>query len=440
MYSADLNHPDKTLQEKLTFLFTLSKGKTVDLGFRKPFTDLLKALGQPQNHLPPIIHVAGTNGKGSVIATMRAILEENGKRVHIYTSPHLKRFNERICLAGKELSDEELEKYIDESVQLNGSGEITFFEITTALAMAAFSRNPADILFLETGLGGRLDCTNVIEKPLASVITTISRDHTEFLGETLEEIAGEKAGIIKPDCPVILGYQRPEKEIVKEVIRKKAEESCSPLYTAGKEWSCEKEGDSMRFKMSDTNMLLSLPSLSGDHQILNAGAALAALKITGQLPEDPEIISKALTKIRWPGRLQKLDKGSSFSRTIPENWEIYVDGGHNDSAGEILASHIKNWKKESDTPVYVILGMLKKKNPDLFLSALLPEVDSAYAVTIPCAPGESWSPELLSEKTERKIYPLSGKTPEEWLQALFRNKKPGKILVCGSIYLAGDML
>jgi dihydrofolate synthase/folylpolyglutamate synthase len=365
---------------------------------------------------------------------MRSVLEESGNSVHSYTSPHLRRFNERIYLAGKEIDDGVLENLVNEARVLNENRAVTFFEITTALAFAAFSRTPADVLLLETGLGGRLDCTNVVEKPLACVITTVSYDHTDFLGESIEEIAAEKAGIIKPGVPVILGYQAIEQERIYKTVAAKAEECNAPLFVAGKDWECKGDGDVMRFSFGETEMLLPLPNLAGAHQIDNAGAALAALKVSGLLPEDSSVISSALQKIRWPARLQLIN-GGPIDDLIPSGWEVYVDGGHNDTAGMILANQINSWKEYDGRPVYAVIGMLKKKNPAPFLNSLLSVVDGAYAIRIPSASDECWQPEELEIPT------LPGNTAREFLQNFFAvAHEPGRLLICGSIYLAGDVL
>ncbi len=443
MHQADLHHPRQSLEEKLQHLYRLNRDKTVDLGFRKPFINLLEAFGNPHLKLPPTIHIAGTNGKGSVLATIRSILEADGKRVHAYTSPHLQRFNERIYLTGQEIDDQALEDLVDEALRLNAGGTVTFFEIATALSMAAFSRTQADVLLLETGLGGRLDCTNVVEKPLVSVITTISYDHTEFLGNTIEQIASEKAGIIKQGIPVVLGPQAIEQEKITNTVARKAHESCSSLFTAGKEWSCEALDQKMIYNFPGKELVVPLPNLEGSYQIGNAGTALMALQVSGLLPTNTEKISTALRNIHWPGRLQLLDKGP-LSSIIPQGWDVYVDGGHNDSAGIALAEQTRKWKSSDNRPVHVILGMLRKKDPSLFLEALLQNVDTAWAVSIPCAKDESWTPaelERIMANIKTPVRSLEGQNVEEWLTRFFNaHKDPGRLLICGSIYLAGDVL
>ncbi len=440
MHQADLHHPVASLEDKLQYIYTLNRDKSVDLGFRKPFTDLLEAFGNPHLALPPVIHVAGTNGKGSTIAYMRSILELSGKRVHVYTSPHLRRFNERIRLAGREISDLQLEALLDEAIALNNNGKVTFFEITTALALAAFSRTPGDVLLLETGLGGRLDCTNVVEKPLACVITTISYDHTEFLGESIGEIASEKAGIIKKGVPVVLGYQIVEGETVKGVISGKARTTGAEVHAAGEDWGCVREGQGIRFTFQKTSIELPLPTLAGEHQIGNAGAALAALKVAGLLPQNARVTAEGLRKAVWPGRLQKIE-GGPLGGIIPSGWQVYVDGGHNDSAAMVLARQVEKWKSQDGLPAYMIFGMLAKKNPELFLKALLPVLDGAYAVRIPSAAFECLNPDGFDGFAGGIIKALPGNEAGDWLEAFFAEKEgPGRLLICGSIYLAGDVL
>jgi dihydrofolate synthase/folylpolyglutamate synthase len=441
MHKADLCHPGHALERKLVHLYSLNRDRSIDLGFREPYIKLLEAFKNPQEYLPPVFHVAGTNGKGSVVAVLRSILEAGGLRAHAYTSPHLRRFNERVYLSGNYIDDEYLENLIDEAIELNSGRAVTFFEITTALAFAAFSRNPADFLLLETGLGGRLDCTNIVDDPLASIITQISYDHVEYLGKTISAIAGEKAGIIKPGRPVILGYQdhRFEAEVT-EAVNKTAERMHSPVYMAGRDWSCIESSGKIRFIFDGRTTVYPRPSLHGKHQIENAGAALAALEVSMRHKPGEEQKCKGLNKIIWPGRLQEITDGP-LRRIIPGGWEVYIDGGHNENAALSLAGHIEEWKKESGRPVHLIVGMLRKKDPSSFLDILVPAVSSANAVCIPCAPEEAWHPEELKNISGLEICCLEGNSVEEWMQAFFRRHMlPGKLLICGSVYLAGDVL
>ena len=266
MYTSDLKHHDQTLEEKLHTLYTLNRDKKIDLSFRPPYLDLLRNFGNPHLNLPPMIHVAGTNGKGSIIAILRNILETAGYKVHAYTSPHLQTFNERIYLAGQNITDHHLENLIDEAITHNENQDVTFFEITTALAFAAFSQTPADVLLLEVGLGGRLDCTNVIKAPIISIINTVSYDHQEHLGETLPQIAAEKAGIIKQETPCILGPQNPD---TTDVFAKIAAEKKAPLYKHGTEWDIKQNSQTIEFTWQCATEIYPKPGLTGPHQIQN---------------------------------------------------------------------------------------------------------------------------------------------------------------------------
>lgn len=437
MYAADLKHPDKTLEQKLHALYGLSRNKKIDLSFRPPYLELLQKFGNPHLALPPAIHVAGTNGKGSIVVILRSILERAGYKVHAYTSPHLLRFNERIVLAGREIEDDTLEALIDEATDLNERREVTFFEITTAMAFTAFSRSKADILLLETGLGGRLDCTNVIEKPLVSIINRISYDHGEYLGETLREIAAEKAGIMKKDVPCVVGAQSGQAlaEGVMDVIKQKAGELNVPLYRAGQEWDIEPRGKGMRFSFEDEEFVSPQPSLSGHHQIENAGTAFAALSLIKEDFLIPPVARKdGLGKIKWPGRLQQI-KGGGFK--IPLLWELWFDGGHNDSAGEALAQQAKSWAEQDDKPLHIILGMKGDKDAHAFLKPLLPLIESLTVIPVPGV-GDCLEAEDLSGSD---IKPMRSENVQIAVSEILDNhEKPGRILICGSLYLAEQVL
>lgn len=443
MFQADLNHPSASLQAKLQSLFSLNRGKALDLSFRPPFLKLLEKFGNPHLHLPPVIHIAGTNGKGSTIAMLRSILQTQGYKVHVYTSPHLHHFNERIVLAGEIISDEVLEPLLDEALKLNDGADITFFEITTALAFAAFRRHPADIVLLETGLGGRLDCTNIIPAPHATVISAISYDHTEFLGHTIEDIAREKAGIIKAGAPCILGYQpllqsnnafNPAVDIIVDQARDKN----SPVYCATQDWSIESNGTMMTFKMGRYDISLPQPNLSGIHQIHNAGLALATLHILrNEFPVERSALEQGLRQVHWPARLEKLELSSCI---IPEGWEIIYDGGHNDSAGAALARQAALWKDASaPKSLHIILGMKGDKDPAAFLKDLLAFTNSLTLTSIegigtcvktvqiePLLPGHSLEflgqQDNLNDAIHRIVDHSATNT--------------GRILICGSLYLA----
>lgn len=439
MHQADLKHDKASLQQKLERLYALNRHTTIDLGFRPPYLKLLEALGNPHLNLPPTIHVAGTNGKGSIIAMLRAILEAAGYSVHTYTSPHLKKFNERIVLAGEEISDTALEALIDEVLTLNADGETTFFEITTAIAFAAFTRTHADILLLETGLGGRLDCTNVIESPLCTIINTISHDHTEFLGESLSQIASEKAGIMKTNCPCIIGAQTQEAldQNIIEIFRTRAASLGSPLLIHGSEWTVNENENSILHVSNQTEATYTKPSLQGAHQIQNFATAITCLKtIETHFPVNHEAIQKGSQCINWPARLEKIE-----SMSLNDTNELWLDGGHNDSAGVALSSQAATWDAEDSKPLHLILGMKSDKSPEAFLRPLAPHIKSITLI-----PLEGIGACLNHDTLTRVTDTLGIKPPHEaknvqnavtHIQNTYGNGI--RILTCGSLYLAEQL-
>ena len=447
MYKADLKHPSSTLQQKLEALYGLNRGAALKLSFRPSYLNLLERFGNPQDHLPPTIHVAGTNGKGSTIAMMRAMLEAGGYKVHVYTSPHLRQFNERIVLAGHEISNESLEQLIDEAIELNAGADITFFEITTAMAFAAFKRTPADVLLLEVGLGGKLDCTNIIAKPYVSIINHISMDHTEFLGNTLAEIAQEKAGIIKYETPCIVGYQgtdsgkdgtiTPMDRIVEEAVNKNA-----PLFRAGNEWSCEEDGDQMIFSFQGEHTHLPRPTLIGGHQVQNAGAALVALKVLeDKFPLTTDQIRVGLKQVVWPARLERIEKSAKLP-ALPQGWELWYDGGHNDSAGAALAQQIKRWNAERPMPTHLILGMKADKDPKAYLKDILPHLIS-LSITRVNDIGACVTATQIEPILETQALKLNGEhnNAADALKDIMTRygEAPARVIICGSLYLAENL-
>ena len=414
MYQSDLKHPSKQLEEKLYKLFTLNRDKTIDLSFRPPFLNLLKAFGNPQDNLPPVIHVAGTNGKGSIIATLKSIYQAAGYSVHTYTSPHLIRFNERIVLNGKPIDNETLESLIDEALDKNGGAQCTFFEITTAIAFAAFARTPADICLLEVGMGGRLDCTNIIEKPLATIINTIGLDHTEFLGETIEAVAGEKAGIMKAQTPCIIGAQNHDS--VYEVFESKAKQVGASLVQNG---SSLDQYDP--------------PALKGKHQEGNINAALTTIKtLQNKFSVSNDDINQGLLTTRWPARMQKLP---SAAFGFDETTSIWLDGGHNQDAGNAIAAHLKTLK--IDGKIAIILCMMKHKDPKSFTNTFINQCDELYATQIPYEPLS-----LTSQDLGKALDPINHKKANSYQDALkqLTLNPPSHILITGSLYLAGHVL
>lgn len=436
------------LAEKLKALEALHP-KKIDLTLDRVL-GLLEKLGNPHRRLPPVIHVAGTNGKGSTIAFMRAMLEAAGQHVHVYTSPHLIKFNERIRLAGALVDDATLIHVFDEIETLNAGAPITFFEITTVAAFMLFARVPADVLLLEVGLGGRLDATNVIT-PAVSVITRISMDHMEFLGDTLEKIAAEKAGIMKPGVPCVMGYQADEN--VKAVFRARAAEVGSELIEYGKDFTTQELPDGFIYRADDQTgrrvdeIKYPLPALLGAHQILNAAAAITALHIFSNLMPHtpyltPECIAHAMHTVEWPGRLQRITSGPVYEemlRTLGDRAaqvELWYDGAHNDSGAEALAEQCRRWKAEG-AEIHLVLGMLKRKDASIFGKTLAESV--ASFICMPALSGEF--------STAAELIDVLGKpvaAPTDWA-GIFGSCVPGTprrriMLVCGSLYIAPNVM
>lgn len=399
---------------------------------------LLARLGHPERRLPPTVHVAGTNGKGSTVAFLRAFAEAAGHRVHVYTSPHLVRFNERIRLAGDLIGDDDLADILEEVERANAGDPITFFEVTTAAAFLAYSRVPADLLILEVGLGGRLDATNVIDVPVVSLLTRISLDHMQFLGPTLADIAGEKAGIIKAARPAIAGRQADP--VVEQVFTDRAAALAAPLSLHGRDWSVTPTQTGFRFR--DPTRLLDLPppGLMGAHQIDNAGLAIAATAHLPMLIEE-EAIRRGLAAVEWPARLQRLTHGP-LPDLLPPGWDLFLDGGHNDSAGEVLARQLASWGADG-RPLDLVFGMLGSKRPLDFLMPLAPHVRRLRAVAIPGEPNSVTAEAAAMFAREAGIE--AGSAPDVTgavaeLAALGGDGEPARLLICGSLYLAGTVL
>jgi dihydrofolate synthase / folylpolyglutamate synthase len=436
MYRADAAHPNRTLADKLEYLYSLRGGPTIDLTIRPAYYELLERLGNPHLHLPPVIHVAGTNGKGSVIAYLKAILEADGRSVHTYTSPHLIRFNERITLAGAHISDEALEELLGEVTAATGTLPLTFFEITTALAFLAFARTPADILLLETGMGGRLDSTNVVRTPLATIVTPIGLDHCEYLGNSLEEVAAEKAGIFKTGTPCIIA---PQHDRVMRVLLNRATKLSCGFYAHDETWRIACGKDHMTFHGASGAHQLVHPGLMGPHQPFNAGTAIAALEVLeGWLPDD-ETINRGLRNVRWPGRMQKLDP-ACFDGAVPRDWEIWLDGGHNENAATVLAAQARQWQETDLKPLHLIMGMMRTKDPLAFAEKIYPFTQSLTA--LPIKNEElAWSPyEIKTRLVEKNLQCQTASSLTGALASLPGKKQPSRVLVTGSLYLAGQVL
>lgn len=414
----------------------------VELSLRPTYFDLLRHFGNPQNHLPPVFHVAGTNGKGSTCAFLRAILEAAGKRVHVYTSPHLVHFHERIRLAGQLIDEPMLVELLREVERVIAPGTISQFEATTAAAFAAFARTPADYLILETGLGGRFDATNIVAKPLASLISRISFDHREFLGDTLVKIAGEKAGIIKPGVPCFIGQQFDE--AVDAVFRTEAAKQQAKLYHFGQDWQTTRNATGFDYHDALGALALPSPALIGAHQVTNASLAIAALRHTLPNLVSPDQYAQGLRQVQWPARLQRLQSGS-LAAILPAGWELWLDGGHNDSAGEVLAEQAANWRAADGAepkPLYVIYGMIKSKVPTEFLAPLQPSIAGITAVTIPDTPSSLTAGEALEAAN---LCGLQQARKAESVRAALQTlaglpNSRARVLICGSLYLAGHVL
>ena len=356
--------------------------KLIDLSLDRMWR-ILAALGHPQRRLPPVIHVAGTNGKGSTIAFMRAILEAAGLRVHVYTSPHLVRFNERFRLGalgeGRLVGDDELADALNECERANAGAPITVFEITTAAGLVLFARHPADVLLLEVGLGGRLDATNVIERPLATVITPVSLDHAEHLGSTVGEIAAEKAGILKADVPAIVAAQ-PREALA--VIERQAARVKARIRIAGEDWMATEERGRLVYQ-DDAGLLdLPAPKLFGRHQFENAGVAIAALRAVSGLKLAAAAFETGIAKADWPARMQRLSHGALAAR-VPAGGELWLDGGHNADGGRAIASALADLEERVSRPLVLVVGMLSSKDSGGFLSNFTGLARRIVAVPIP---------------------------------------------------------
>lgn len=390
---------------------------------------LLAALGHPERNLPPVIHIAGTNGKGSTQAMVRAGLESQGLKVHAYTSPHLARFHERIRLAGELISEPALTALLDECVKANGPDEITFFEITTCAAFLAFSRTKADFTLLEVGLGGRLDATNVVEKPVLSIITPVSMDHESFLGDTLAKIASEKAGIIKRGVPVIVG---PQAEDGLKVIEAQAERLGAPILAYGQHWSVWEERNRLIYQDENGLLDLPLPNLPGPHQIQNAGAAIAALRHLGH---GEAACEAAVTRAFWPARMQRLRHGPLVDAA--PGCELWLDGGHNPAGGEAVAATLARMPRRE---THLICGMLNTKDVRGYMAPLAGQVTRLHAVSIP---GEKNTLPAEATRDAAQAVGIAAETAETVAGALARivaTAPEARVLICGSLYLAGAIL
>lgn len=410
--------------------------KPIDLELSR-VNALLEELDNPQKKLPPVIHVAGTNGKGSTTAFLKEIFQAAGYKTHVYTSPHLVYFNERINIAGTNISDDLLYEVIEEcriaAERINL--HTTFFEGTTVAALLAFTKIKADIVILEVGMGGRLDATNIISNPAMSIITSISKDHMEYLGNTLLQIAFEKAGIIKANCPCVISHQYEE---VSELLLKICEQNNSPSYAYQYDWiSTAGTNRETIYESLNKNLILPAPSLLGDHQYINAGNAItAALNIKDFIIKD-EHIKEGISKATWPARLQKLSDGAIINN-LPDHIEIWVDGAHNEAGAHVLSIWLED---QPSIPTYMIFGMTKGRDCKLFLSHFIGKIKHLAGVLIEAEPS-SYNGEHVAQAAEALgISAASYNSIEEALDGIIKmENSPARIIACGSLYLAGDLL
>jgi dihydrofolate synthase / folylpolyglutamate synthase len=412
-------------------LWKIPKKQTLDNSLK-----ILSELGNPQENLPLTIHIAGTNGKGSTLAMLKSIFNQAGYSTHSYTSPHLVEFNERIELCGKAISDSYLKEVLQQAKNASDRLKITptFFEGITIAAFIAFSQTPADILLLETGLGGRIDCTNVINSPAITIITTISYDHMEYLGNTLEKIATEKAGIIKQNVPCIIGLQTPE---IYNLLIDKCNQMQSSSFCYEYDFISEKTNNGFKYRSKNIEIELPMPSLKGDHQILNASMAIAAITLlNNKFKINNEQIKQGLKNTKWSGRLQHIHQ-DRIKNIVGANIEIYIDGAHNESGAAALSQWIKN---NISTPVYMILGMTKNRDISKFCSYFQNIVSHGVAVNVESEPS-SYSASIIAQKANNSG--ISFVEADSLIEALLyvRSRSNGHeatIIITGSLFLMSD--
>ena len=404
---------------------------------------LLGQLGHPERKLPAVIHVAGTNGKGSTIAFLKAIFEAADCRVHAYTSPHLVRFNERIAIPDADgraqpIPEPRLTHLLERVAKVNAGAPITFFEITTAAAFLAFSETPADVVLLEVGLGGRFDATNVIEAPALTVITPISMDHADKLGDTVEKIAFEKAGILKRGVPCIVSRQTPA---VSAVLETEAASRGAPLIRWGQDFDAFEQRGRLVFQQQDQLLDLAFPALIGPHQIINAGTAIAAALAFGQIGIDEAEIGRGLTSALWPARMQRLGSGA-LSSLLREECELWLDGGHNPAGGQAIAQTLADLEERAPRPLHMVVGMMGQKDAAGFLEPFQGLARRMIAVPIPDAHEAAAAPDALVDIAEGIGLPAetAGTVPAALRRIMGSTDGPVRILICGSLYLAGQVL
>ena len=417
--------------------------KLIDLSLDR-IRGLLARMHHPERRLPPVIHVAGTNGKGSTIAFMRSILESAGLRVHVYTSPHLVRFHERIRLGGMRggrfVSEERLAEALLRAEALNAGDPITVFEITTAAALDIFADTPADVLLLEVGLGGRADATNVIDGPACAVVTPIGLDHAEHLGHTLAGIAREKAGIMKRGCPVVIA---PQDQVEADDALREAAESAGarPILVGTQDFSVHAEGGRLVYQDETGLMDLPAPRLTGRHQFTNAGTAIAALKASGFGDLEPKVFESGIANAEWPGRLQLLSRGR-LTLLLPEGAELWLDGGHNRDGGRAVAAAMADLEERSPAPLVLVAAMLATKDAEGYLGEFKGLARELIAVPLASQMAARPADELASIASRAGLRSTVVAGIEAALDEISETtfERPPRVLICGSLYLAGEVL
>ncbi len=421
--------------------------KSIDLSLER-IERFLAEIGNPHLNLPPVIHIAGTNGKGSTLAYLRAILTSAKKSFHATISPHLISFNERVIINGSPIETSNLMELLDECDAVNSGAPITYFEIAIAATLLAFSRHKADYTLLETGLGGRLDATNVVPDPAVSVITTIGYDHMDYLGDNLKKIAYEKCGIFKQNCPCVVGPQTKQAllEGVMDVFISQAQQKNADLYLCGRDWFVEETPFGFRLMYGDKIEDYPMPSLLGRHQINNAATAIMAIRAIedsqSQQIFSRDIIAQGIQNASWPGRLQKLEK-TPLNALLPETHELFLDGGHNENAARALAKQFKRWKREDGRPLTLVLGMLNRKDPVEFVRPLIKYID--YICCVPVAEEKSSFKPLelknLLQSAFPDLYIDDAPSPKIAIEkTALHQQQPSRSLIVGSLYLVGQIL
>jgi dihydrofolate synthase/folylpolyglutamate synthase len=428
--------PAPPLGELIARLFALHP-KRIDLSLERMHR-LLERLDHPERRLPPVIHVAGTNGKGSTIAYLRAILEAAGLRVHVYTSPYLVRINECFRIGGVLVGDDELRATLEHCERANAGASLTIFEIETAAAFCLFAQHPADVVLLEVGLGGRLDATNVIDAPLVTVLAPVSMDHTEFLGDTLAMIAAEKAAILRRDVPAVCAEQPPE---AMAVIEQQARRMHAPLHAAGQQWHVNVERGRLVYQDDRGLMDLAAPKLFGRHQFDNAGLAIATLRAQNVFRIDNASFEAGIVNAEWPARMQRLGSGALVDRA-PPGCELWLDGGHNADGGRVIAAALGDLEERVSRPLVIIVGMMANKDASAFLANFAGLTRHIIAVQIPDR-DNTMPPDTLADAVRQlgmRVETAGSVDAALRLLASLAYEVPPRILITGSLYLAGHVL